>query len=199
MDRVALLRWGYGAFGLSLAAFALSTYQGGAVFVGILLAFVGALLLAFSGDDLPRWSGVAMLLYFVVTLLVFLAATPVTIRLDFFKGFVNDDPPAVLGVVFDYLVLAMPIMVVGTAIAAAWEREWPPRVLLAGSIVGFILVQLLHFVLVPPGSGADAASTAEAVSAAEQQGDILAILFGVSAAVGALGALWAASRPDEYA
>lgn len=193
MDRVALLRWGYGAFGLSLAAFGVSAIQGYAVFLAILLAFAGAVLLSLSGDDLPRWSGVAMLLYFLVTALAFFAATPVTIRLEFFKGFVNDDPPAILSAVFDHLVLAMPVMVVGTVIAAAWEREWPPRVLLVGSVVGFILVSLLHFVLEPPGTDL------EAIAEAERQGNILRILFGVSAAVGALGALWAASRPDEYA
>jgi hypothetical protein len=193
MDRVLMLRLGYGALGLSFVAFGASVLVGSLVFLAIPLALAGGVLLGLSGDDLPRWSGVALLLYFVVTILVFLAATPITVRLDFFKGFVNDDPSPVATLVLDYLVLALPLMMAATASAAAWEREWPPRLLLAGAILGFVLVTILGMVLKPSGQAELARSSALA------QGELLRTLFALSSAAGALGALWAAGRPDEYA
>lgn len=193
MDRVLMLRLGYGALGLSFVAFGASVLVGVLVFLAIPLAMVGGILLALSGDDLPRWAGLALLLYFVVTVLAFLAATPITVRLDFFSGFVNDDPSPVASLVVDYLVLAIPLMMAAAASAAAWEREWPPRLLLGGAILGYVLVTILGIVLVPSGSADEAAAVAL------QQGDLLRSLFAVSAAAGALGALWASGRPDEYA
>lgn len=197
MDRVGLLRMGYGALGLSFVAFgAAAVFESLAVIaipLAILLAVAGGVLLAFSGDDLPRWSGVALLLYFLVTLLVFLAATPVTVRLDFFRGYLNDDPSPYAEMVLRYLVLALPLMMAATASAAALEREWPPRLLLGGAILGFVLVTTLEVVLVPARVGPAAESAALA------QGNLLRALFGLSALAGALGALWASGRPDEYA
>lgn len=188
-----MLRLGYGALGLSFVAFGASVLVGALVFLAIPLAMAGGVLLALSGDDLPRWSGVALLLYFLVTVLAFLAATPITVRLEFFKGFINDDPSPIATAVLDALVLALPLMMAATASAAAWEREWPPRLLLGGAAFGYVLVTILGIVLVPSGNAVTARSTALA------QGDLLRALFAVSAAAGALGALWAAGRPDEYA
>lgn len=197
MDRVRLLRLGYGALGLSFVAFGAAAVLEPvallAIPLAILLAIVAGVLLTLSGDDLPRWSGAALLLYFLVTLLVFLAATPVTVRLDFFKGYLNDDPSPYAELVLRYLVLALPLMMAATASAAVLEREWPPRLLLGGAILGFVLVTVLEIVLVPTGARETAASTALA------QGNLLRALFGISALAGALGALWAATRPDEYA
>lgn len=194
MDRVALLRWGYGALGLSFAAFGASVVAGGLIFVGILFALLGGLLLALSGDDLPRWAGVALLLYFLVSLAAFVAATPVTVRLEFFKGFVNDDPSPLATALFDHLVLALPLVIGGTAVAAAWEREWPPRILLWGALGGFVVVAILTVALLPSGD-----ATRASFSTAQTQGRLLEILFGLSGGLGTLGALWAATRPDEYA
>lgn len=193
MDRVVLLRWGYAALGLSFVAFAASTVLGAAALAGIALALVAGVLLALSGDDLPRWAGLALVLYFVVTLLVFLAATPVTVRLESFRGFVNDDPSPLAEAVFGYLVMAMPLMMAATGVASAWEREWPPRLLLWGSLAAFLLVSVLHVVLAP--TQADELGAARG----ETYGRLMTSLFGLSGAVGALGALWAAARPDEYA
>lgn len=192
MDRVVLLRLGYGALGVSFVAFAASTVMGALAFLGIAAALVGGILLALSGDDLPRWSGVALLLYFLVSLVVFLAATPVTVRLEFFSGFLNDDPSPLAEATLRYLLMALPLMMAAAASAAAWEREWPPRLLLAGAVAGFILVGVLETVLVP-------SDPVGGQAVAQAQGNLLRALFGVSAAAGALGALWATGRPDEYA
>lgn len=210
MDRVALLRAGYATLGLSLAAFGASLVVGALVFVGIVLGLVGGVLLALSGDDLPRWSGLSLVLYFLLTFGAFVAATPVTVRLEFFSGFLNDRPSPFASQVFDYLVLVLPVMIAATALAAAWEREWTPRLLLGGSVAGFALVIVLTLVLEPPGpelpeEGAEpedpavaARRASEAAEAAQMQSNLVRALMGVSAAAGSLGAFWASGRPDEY-
>lgn len=193
MTRVALLRSGYGAFGLAFAALGASFFVSPLILVGLVLALAGGALLAFSDDELPKWAGVALVAYFVVSLVAFLAATPVTIRLEFFNGFLNQSPSPLARAVFDYIVLAFPLMLGATAVAAAWEREWPPRILLLGAFAGFLLVGVLTLVLVPRGTGASD------LARASSQADILRMLFAVSAGAGAVGAFWAAARPEEYA
>lgn len=192
MTRLAVLRAGYAAIGLAFAAMAATLVVPSLLLAGVALAVLGGLLLAISDDDLPKWAGAALLTYVVVTLAAFIASTPVTVRLDFFKGFLNAEPSAAARATFEYLGLALPIMLCGCAIAAAWEREAAPRVLLFGAIGGFFLVAILTVALVPRGIDADAAA-----DVARSQGDLLRVLFAVSAGVGATGALWAASRPDS--
>lgn len=210
MDRVALLRAGYATLGLSLLSFGGSLVVGALVFLGIGFALLGGILLALSGDDLPRWSGLSLVLYFLVTVGAFVAATPFTVRLEFFSGFLNDQPSPFASKFFEYLVLVLPVMVAGTALAAAWEREWTPRLLLGGSAAGFALVILLTLVLQPADGAEDAVNGTMAPEAANQAADeaaataatqsaLLRSLMALSAAAGSFGAFWAASRPDEYA
>lgn len=188
--RVGVLRAGYAGLGLAFTAFAASVYVPALVLPGLAVALVAAILLAFSQDDLPMWAGIALLAYFALTVLVFLAATPVTIN----KGgryFLNSEPTAAAQEAFNWLALAVPLMVAGTAILASWERETSPRILLFGAIAGFVLVGVLSIVLVP--------SEGEAADKIQGQGDLVKGLFALSAGAGALGALWSAGRADEYA
>lgn len=188
-----MLRGGYAAFGLAYVALAASVLVQAALPAGLVLVLVGAILLSLSQDDLPKWSGLALVGYYVVTLLAFVASTPITIN----KGgryFVNDAPPELANALFSYLVLALPLMLGAATLAAAWEREWPPRLLLCGSIGGFLLVGILSIFLLPNGE-----DVTEAAQSAKLQADLIQTLFAVSAAAGAVGALWAATRPDEYA
>lgn len=183
-----MLRSGYAALGMAFAALAGSISVPTLVLPGLALAFVAGLLLAFSDDELPKWAGMALMGYFVMSALLFLAATPITINRGE-RYFVNPAPPELAGEIFYWLGLVSPLILAGAAIAAAWERERAPRVLLFGAIGGFVLVALLSVILVPDGTAAQA----------EAQGEWLRILFAVSAAAGATGALWAASRPQEAA
>lgn len=202
MTRLGVLRLGYGAIGASFAALALSTFVGALLFLGLALAFVGGVLLAFSDDDLPKWAGIALLGYFLFCVVAFLAATPITIdRGDGY--FVNKAPPELANKVMEYLVLLSPLMLGATAAAAAWEREHAPRLLLFGAVAGFVVVAILSLLLVPEVAAGNAEEVAEevanAASSARAQGDMLRTLFSVSAAAGAAGAIWAAGRPDEVA
>lgn len=186
--KAALLRAGYAALGIAFAAIAASVYVPFLLIPGLFVALVGGFLLAFSGDDLPKWAGIVILVYFALTVLVFLAATPVTIN----KGgrfFVNATPTRIAQDAVYWLGLAAPLMLAAAAVLSVWERETAPRVLLFGAIGGFVVVGLLSAILVPADLSADAA---------RQQGDLVKGLFAVSAAAGAAGALWAAGRADEY-
>jgi hypothetical protein len=190
MSRVALLRAGYAAFCVAFLAVAV-TIQGAGVafFLGLLAALVAGFLLAFSRDELPKWAGLALLAYFGLTILAFLAATPVTID----KGggyFVNDKPSATFQAVSGYLVLAFPIMLGGAALAAAWERERGPKTLLFAALAASVVWAVLSFALLPPSAQA---------TAAQSQNHLLDLLAVAACLVGAAGALWAALRPDEYA
>ena len=184
-----MLRAGYASLGLSFAALAGSINVPALVLPGLALAFVGGLLLAFSDDELPKWAGIALVGYFVLTLLLFLASTPITINRGG-RYFVNPAPPELANEIFYWVGLLSPLILAGAAIAATWERERPPRMLLYGAMGGFVLVALLSIVLVPRGGSVDAAAS---------QGRLLEMLFALSAAAGAIGALWAASRPEETA
>lgn len=191
VTRVALLRAGYASLGFAFAALAGTFAVDGLLLAGLGLALLGGLLLAFCDDELPKWSGLALVAYFVLSALAFLAATPMTINRGE-RYFVNAAPPELAGEVLYWMGLVSPLVLAGAAIAAAWERERAPRVLLFAAIAGFLLVALLSVVLVPRGADAQAAA-----SAARAQGDTLRLLFAVSAGAGALGALWAASRPES--
>ncbi|GEM_PF-6413781 len=187
-----MLRAGYGAFGVAFLSLAGAQLAGNLVLLALLAGLAGGLCLALSKDDLPKWAGLAMLAYFALSLLAFLAATPITIG----RGggyFVNDKPSAVFDALYYYVVLAFPIMLGATALASTWERELPPRALLMGAVAGSALWAVLSYALVPrvdPSLG---------VGAATAQNNLLALLAAASALAGAAGAAWAASRPDEYA
>lgn len=190
-----MLRAGYVSFGVAFLAVAGAEVGFGALLLlALAAALAGGFFLAFSQDDVPKWAGLAILAYFGLTVLAFLASTPVTIN----KGggyFVNDNPSAFFADLYDYVVLAFPIMLAATAFAAAWEREAGPRVLLALAGAGAILWAVLSFALVPQGGGKASAVAA----AASAQNSILNAVALASAVAGVAGAAWAALRPDEYA
>lgn len=205
MVRVVALRVGYAALGLAILALAGGTLPalGSAVLLSPVLALAGAGALLFSRDDLPRWAGVASLAYFLLTFLAFLAATPATIRLSFWKGFANDDPSPLFEAITEYLVLALPVMVCATALAAAWEREHGARLLLGGALAGLVVLAVLTVALVPAEPDVQEGETqpsevVESASRARTQGRLLNLLLALSAAAGAAGAFWAAARPDEF-
>lgn len=193
MPRLAFLRAGYAALGLAFGALAASAVAGGLLLVGLLVALVGGILLAFSRDDLPKYAGLVLVAYFVLSIVAFLAASPVTIKGSGGSYFVNGAPPDLADDVMYYVGLASPLMLGATAVLAAWEREWAPRLLLWGAVGGFVLVALLSILLRPGGTDASA------IAAAEAQAGLVSNLFMVSALAGAAGALWAAGRPDSYA
>lgn len=185
-----MLRSGYATLGVAFAALAASILLPALVLPGLALAFVAGGLLAFSADELPKWAGLALVGYFVLTLILFLAATPITID----RGesvFVNPAPPALAEEVFYWLGLLSPLILAGAALAAAWERERTPRGLLLAGLGGFLLVALLSIFLVP--------GDADAATAAASQGRIVRTLFALSAAACAAGAFWSAARPREVA
>jgi hypothetical protein len=185
--RFGVLRAGYGAFAVSFAAFAGSAYVGELLFLALLSGVVGGFLLAFCDDDLPKWAGIALLGYFALMVIVFLATTPVTIN----KGggyFINGAPPEFGPLVLYYVGFVSPVMLAATALAAAWEREWTVRLLLVGALAGCALFAILTFILVPTGS-----------AQAHQQGALLGILFALSGGCGVAGCLWATARPQEFA
>lgn len=189
MVRIALLRAAYGGLGLAFAAIGASVYVPGLLLPGLAVAIVAALLLALSDDHLPKWAGISLLVYFLLTILVFIAATPITID----KGpgyFVNTAPAGVLMEAFSWLAIAAPLMLAASALVATWERERPPRILLFAAAGGFVLVGVLSVLLVPREAVADAARA---------QGNMMKALFALSAVAGAAGAIWASTRPDEYA
>lgn len=204
MTRLAVLRSGYAAFGLSILALAGSFVPalGWLILLSALVAVAGAILLVFSDDDIPRWAGIAFLAYAALTFVVFVAATPATIRFSFWNGFVNSEPHALWSALQAYLLLALPLMTAATALVAAWEREHGARILLAGAVAGILMVGVLTVVLSPDapeegGSGSDA-DLARAQSEAASQGRLLNTLLALSAGAGAAGAVWAAARPDEF-
>lgn len=211
MTRLRVLQAGYALLGVAVLCLvgAVLPSLSALVIVSPVIAFAGAVMLAFSDDHFPKWAGFAFIAYAIVMLLVFLAATPATIRLSFFKGFANTSPSPVWGYVVEYLALALPIMVTATALVAAWERENGARLLLAGALVGILAVAVLTFALQPGESdtvsGADASEAnrtrdlLDAEAKASSQGGLLRVLLALSVTAGSAGALWAAWRPDEYA
>lgn len=187
MTRPAVLRAGYASLALAFAALAGSAYSGMLLLPALVLAFAGAILLLFSGDDLPRWAGVVLLAYFVLIAIAFILSTGVTIRKGGAYGIEAPDRELAVDVTY-YLGLALPLMLALAAVAAAWERENAARFLLVGGTGGFLVAAALTTVLDPSG-----------VDAAASQGNLLELLFALSAIAAATGAGWSAARPEEYA
>ena len=192
MTRVTVLRAGYAAFALAFAAMAASAWAGSLLVAAFAVGFVAAVLLLFSDDDLPRWSGVVLLAYFLLVLVAFLLSTPITVRTGGSYG-IEPPFPRLAEAVTYYLAALSPLLLAGTALAAAWERERPARLLLMGAVGGFVVVGILTFTLAPE------AASATAVQRAESQGDLLRLLLALCAVSAAVGAGWSAARPEEYA
>lgn len=186
-----MLRAGYAGLGLAFAAMAATLAVPSLILGGLALAFAGGVLLAFAEDDMPKWAGIILIVYFLLSALAFVATTSVTINQGGERYFFA--PPNMFGDVIYWIGLVSPIMLAAATIAAVWEREPAPRYLLAGALAGMLLFAILTVVLTPGGEG-----VTDAARASESQGDMLQTLFALSAGVGAVGALWAASRPDSY-
>lgn len=193
MTHRAVLRSGYGALGIAFAALAAGAWVPFLVIPGLGIAFLAGMLLAFADDDWPKWAGISLVVYFAVTVLTFIVASGATINIRGQSFFLNDSPPASLATITNWITIFSPLMLAAAGIAATWDRERAPRVLLMGAAGGFLLVALLSVILRP--SGEDAALAA---GAAQSQGRLLQALFALSAATGAAGALWAAGRPGSY-
>lgn len=204
MAHVGVLRAGYGAFALAFAAFAGAAYAGGLTLVALLLALVGGVLLAFSDDDLPKWAGLALVAYFGLTALAFLATTPITIHSGGSSYYFA--PPDLATLVIFGMGLVSPLVLAGAGIVATWERERAPRLLLMGAALGFVVVAAFTLTLTPdldPECAADPnrsgceGAAAEAAAQAQRQGGLIGILFALSGACGLGGCAWAAARPQE--
>lgn len=190
MTRVVVLRAGYAAFALAFAALAASAAAGALLPLALLVGFVGAVLLLFCDDDLPKWAGVVLLCYFGLILVAFILANPITVRKGGSFGIEPPNPELATTVTY-YLGALSPLMLAATAAAAAWERERPARLLLIGAVGGFLVVGILTFALRP--------GSVEEVQRAASQGNLLRLLLGVSALSAAVGAAWSAARPEEFA
>lgn len=199
--RIGALRAGYVALGVSFLSLGAARYLGLLLPFGLLFAIAGGILFALSRDDLPRYAGLGLLAYFLVSILVFLAATPLTLRSGGSSYFVNDSPSPQLTTIYQDLLLGLPIVLGAALTAAAWEREWTPRVLVLGALGGSALWFVLILLLQPGGGGvnmtADQASLG--ASTAQTTGRIVDALLAVAGLSGAAGAFWASARPDEYA
>lgn len=191
MTRVGVLRLGYAAFALAFVCLAASPWLGALLATGLAAALIGAVLLIFSGDDLPKWAGVTILVYILVLVLVFLLATSLTIQGSEF--YYESPAPDLADALFQYFALAIPLILAGAVLAAAWERELPARYLLIGSIAGYVILAIITITTQPAGD------TPEAIAAAKAQGDLLENLFAISALASAAGAGWAAARVEESA
>jgi hypothetical protein len=190
MVRPAMLRAGYAALGLAFLSLAVSP---GLVIAGLGLACLGGLLLAFSRDDIPKWAGVALLAYFVVTALAFFAAQSLTIRLGGDRSHYEPLSPGLGAQLYLYLSEISPFVVAACAVAAAWEREIPARALALGAAGGFVLAAVLTFTLTPHGPNVDAIA-----ASARTQAAIVRALTTLAALAGAAAAAWSAARPEEY-
>lgn len=192
MTRVGVLRVGYGAYALAFAALAASAASPGLLLAALAIGFLGGLLLVFSDDDLPKWAGLVLVGYFLVILVAFLLATPITVRRGGSYG-IEPPNPALASTVLYYLGSLSPLLLAGSALTAAWERERPARLLLMGAVGGLIVVAVLTVVLVPTGASPDD------IKRATSQGNLLQVLLGISALAAAVGAGWSAARPEEFA
>lgn len=208
VTRLVVLRSGYAALGFAFVALAASVAVPSLVLPGLMAAFLGGVLLAFSDEDLPKWAGIVLVTYFLLVLVAFVAATPITIN----KGdryFVNKAPPELAGEVLYWMGVLSPIILSGVAILAAWERDRVPRFLLVGALGGFLLAATLTLALTPTldaqcgvqdetgASASDCMQKAQqATNEARSRGQMLSYLTAASAATAALGTFWAAGRPD---
>lgn len=208
MTRLGVLRAGYGALGFAFLALAGSAYAGSLVLVGLAAGFAAGILLAFSDDDLPKYAGLTLVVYFVLALVAFLAATPITIKSGGDRYFANPAPPDIAREVIYWMGLVSPLILTAAGVLAVWERERSPRVLLVSAAAGFVLVGVLSVVLVPELSpqcandpfapGCEGAAERVATEVREQ-GTMLRALTAMSAVAAAIGTLWAAGRADEFA
>src|SRR5687768_15782801 len=80
VTRAAMLRAGCAALGLAFAALAATLAVPTLILGGLALGFLAGILLAFSDDELPKWAGISLVAYFVLTALAFVATTPITIQ-----------------------------------------------------------------------------------------------------------------------
>lgn len=201
MTRVVLLRAGYIGLGLAFLLGAASTLAPAFVLLGAAVAFLACLALLFSRDDVPRWAGLALLGYFVVTIAMFVFSSSVTFRSGGSGYHIDATSPGLAQAIFDDLVIVGPFVLGGAALAATWERERPVRILMVGALVGFLLVALLTVVLrvPPPSDPKDAAAVLNAQQAAAAQAKLLLALGGISSLAAAVGTFWAAARPEEFA
>lgn len=187
-----MLRAGYAGLGIAFVALAATLAVPSLILAGLGLAFVAGILLAFTDDHLPKWAGIAVIVYFVLSIVAFLAVTPITINRGGESFFVNAAPPGLADNVIDWMGRLAPLLLCGAALAAVWERERTPRLLLFGALGGFVLHAVLYIVLTPGGDDINAA-----ITSAQSQARLLSYLFALSAAVGAVGVLWATTRPDS--
>jgi hypothetical protein len=191
VTRVRVLSAGYAAFGAAFAILVASAWVGALLPYALLVGLAAAVLLLFSDDDLPKWAGIVLVAYFGLIVAAFLLATPITVRTGGSYG-IEPPHPRLAEQVGYYLGALSPLMMAGTALAAAWERETPARLLLVGAVGGFVIVGVLTFALRP--GGTDLVEVQRAAS----QADLLSLLFAVSALSGAVGAGWSAARPQEF-
>lgn len=192
MTRLGVLRAGYLSLGLAFAALTGSIAIGALLLLGFVIALVAGILFAFSDDDLPKWSGLALVAYFLLSVLAFMAATPITIE----RGgnyFVNAAPPRLASDVLQWMGLIAPLFFAAVAVGAMWEREPAPKWMAVGGLVGFFLFAVMSIALVPSGS-----DPSMAADSARAQGSILQGLFAVSAAVLTVSLVWATARPDSW-
>jgi hypothetical protein len=184
MTRAAVLRSGYGLLAVAFVALGASaTPAGGAlVLPSFFLAFVAAWFLVFSDDDIPRWGGLVILAFVVLTLVVFVLANPISFS---HNGHYYIEPvsPTLAQALYDTLIQLSPVIIAGAALAASWERETPVRILLVGGAIGLLVVEVVTLL---PTSG-------------QAQATLLLALFAVSALACAIGEGWSAARPEEYA
>ena len=192
VTRVRVLRAGYAAFAAAFAVLVASVAAGSLLPYALLVGLAAALLLVFSDDDLPKWAGVVLVAYFALILVAFLLATPITVRTGGSFG-IEPPNPRLAEQVGYYLGALSPLMLAGTALAAAWEREKPARLLLMGAVGGLLVVGVLTFALRPAGTALTD------VQRAASQASLLNLLFAISALSGAAGAAWSAARPQEFA
>lgn len=179
------------AIGLTFLALAATFVPAGSSLLipGLLLGFIGGVLFLFSEEDLPRYAGLAIVGYFALVIVTFLASNGVTVRIGDSNYFANDQPPAFLTAVFEYLVLGLPILFVAASTIAVWELGGP-RWLLIGALAGFALVVALTIILNPSLEG-------ESVNPGGSQA--IGPLFSLAALAGAAGAFWASRNAGELA
>lgn len=191
VTRTQVLRFGFIAIGLTFLALAATFVPAGSSLLvpGLLLGFVGGILFLFSDDELPRYAGLAIVAYFALVLVTFLASNGITVRFGDSSYFANDRPPAFLSAVFDYLVLGLPILFVAASTIAVWELGGP-RWLLVGALAGFALVVVLTIALNPSLDG-------EAINPGGSQ--VIGPLFSLAALAGAAGAFWASRNAADIA
>lgn len=189
--RVTVLRAAYGALALAFVLLAGATYAGGLAIPAIAVALLAALLLAFSGDELPKWAGVTLLGFFVLVAIAFLFATSITVRTGA-RYHIESPSPTLAAQLLSYLVPLTPLAIAVAALVSGWERERLPRLLLIAALAGIVLAGILSYALVP----ASGTPTEVALAKATGYAHIVEAVFALSALTAATGSAWAAARPE---